>query len=139
MLGAGYQTFFAEPLPDWHLGAEIGAAFRGGSGLSGEIWGGAVARYDGFRLGEDLRVSPSVTFGLSAITDPMGIEADRAQQRQANPAVLFYLTPEVSFSSVDNPATEVFFRLHHRSGAWGTLGGMGDGANAQVLGVRHRF
>lgn len=138
-LGAGYQHFFAQPLSDWHVGAEVGVAFRGGVVVSGEVWAGAVARYDGFQLGENLRVSPSFTFGLSAITNSMGIEAQRAAERQADPSVLFYLAPEVSFSRVDNPDTELFLRLHHRSGAWGTLGNMGDGANAQVIGIRHRF
>jgi hypothetical protein len=139
VLGAGYQKFFAEPLPDWHLGAEVGAAFRGGMDVSGELWAGAVARYDGFHLGENLRISPSFTFGLSAITNPIGKEARRAEQRRGDPSVLFFLAPEISFASLDHPDTELFVRLHHRSGAWGTLGGMGDGANAQVIGIRHRF
>jgi len=139
VFGVGYQKFFAEPMPDWHLGAEVGVALRGGTVVSGEVWAGAVARYDGFHLGENLRVSPSFTFGLSAVTNPIGKEAERAQQRQGDPSVLFFLAPEISFASLDKPDTEVFVRLHHRSGAWGTLGDMGDGANAQVIGIRHRF
>ena len=139
VLGGGYQRFFAEPLPDWHLGAEVGVALRGGVVVSSEIWAGAVARYDGFHLGENLRISPSFTFGLSAVSNPIGIEADRAQARHADPTVLFFLAPEVSLATMDNPDTEFFLRLHHRSGAWGTLGDMADGANAQVVGIRHRF
>lgn len=140
VVGAGYQKFLVEPLPDLHVGVETGVALRGGDGgISGEVWAGAVARYDGFRLGENLRISPALTFGLSAITNPIGIEAERAHDLQADPTVLFFMAPEISVASLDHPDTEVFIRLQHRSGAWGTLGGMSDGANAQVVGIRHRL
>lgn len=139
VLGGGYQNFLWQPLPDLHLGAEIGLAWRGGTVSSGEVWAGAVARYDGLHLGENLRVSPAITVGLSAITNPIGVEAERAQRRNADPTLLFFMAPEVSVATLDNPDTELFVRLQHRSGAWGTLGGMADGANAQVFGLRHRF
>ena len=140
VLGGGYQQFVLEPLPQLRLGLELGVALRGGAGIvSGEAWGGAVARYDGFHLGENLRVSPSITVGLSTITNPIGVEADRARTLNADPTLLFFMAPELSMATLDNPDTEYFIRLQHRSGAWGTLGGMSDGANAQVLGVRHHF
>lgn len=140
VVGAGYQKFFGEPLPDLHLGVETGVALRGGANvISGEVWAGAVARYDGLHLGENLRISPSITFGLSAITNPIGVEAERAQHLNADPSVLFFMAPEISVAALDHPDTEIFVRLQHRSGAWGTLGGMSDGANAQVIGIRHRF
>jgi len=31
------------------------------------------------------------------------------------------------------------FRLQHRSGAYGTLGGMQEGNNASTIGIRQRF
>tara|TARA_R110002051_G_scaffold264083_1_gene323996 strand:- start:63 stop:662 length:600 start_codon:yes stop_codon:yes gene_type:complete len=139
VLGGGYQQFVLEPLPALRLGAEIGMALRGGTSISGEVWAGPVLRYDGFRLGENLRVSPSLTVGLSAVTSPIGVEAERAQRRNGDPTLLFFMAPEISVSTLDNPDTELFYRLQHRSGAWGTLGGMADGANAQVIGLRHRF
>lgn len=139
VLGGGYQQFVLEPLPDLHLGAEIGLALRGGTAASGEIWVGPVLRYDGLRLGDNLRVSPSLTVGLSAVTGPIGVEAERAQRRNADPTLLFFMAPEISVSTVDNPDTELFYRVQHRSGAWGTLGGMADGANAQVIGIRFKF
>lgn len=139
VLGGGYQKFVAEPLTDLHLGLEAGLALRGGVIVSGEAWLGAVARYDGFHLGENLRISPAITVGLSAVTNPIGIEAERAQRRNADPSLLFFMAPEIAVSTVDNPDIELFYRVQHRSGAWGTLGGMADGANAQVIGMRYRF
>ena len=139
VLGGGYQKFIAEPVVGLRLGAEVGVALRGGVVTSGEVWAGAVARYDGLMLGENLRIAPAVTFGLSAVTNPIGVEARRAAQRNADPTLLFYFAPEVNFSFADNPDTEVFYRIQHRSGAWGTLGNMADGANAQTIGIRHHF
>lgn len=139
VLGAGYQKFLAEPMTDLHLGVEVGVALRGGIVASGEVWMGAVVRYDGLRLGENLRISPAITGGFSAITNPIGVEAERAQQRDGDPSLLFFMAPEISIATLDHPDTELFYRLQHRSGAWGTLGGMADGANAQVVGIRHHF
>ncbi|MCS6760226.1 MAG: hypothetical protein MO852_15830 [Candidatus Devosia euplotis] len=92
-----------------------------------------VARYDGFHLGENLRLSPSITVGLSAVTNPIRVEAEQAQRLNADPTLLFFIPPEISAAALDNPDTELFARLQHRSGAWVTLGGMSDGANAQVV------
>jgi len=139
VLGAGYQKFLAEPLPDFHLGVEAGLALRGGQQASGEVWAGAVARYDGWTIGEQLRISPAFTFGLSAVTNSIGVEAERAADRHADPGLLFYLAPEINLSAPDNPDTELFYRVQHRSGAWGTMGDMFDGHNAQVIGLRHHF
>ena len=139
VLGGGYQKFLFEPLPDLRLGAEIGMALRGGTSTSGEIWAGPVLRYDGLRLGDKLRLSPSLTVGLSAVTGPIGVEAERAERRNGDPTLLFFMAPEIAVSTLDNPDTELFYRVQHRSGAWDTLGGMADGANAQVFGIRFKF
>jgi hypothetical protein len=37
------------------------------------------------------------------------------------------------------PNTELVFRIQHRSGAYGTLGAMKEGNNANVIGIRQRF
>jgi hypothetical protein len=138
VLGGGYQQFYLEPWEDVRFGWEAGVALRGGDDpVSGEVWAGLVGRYDGWRIG-DVNISPSVTFGLSAITDTIGIETDRVAEG-ANPHLLFYIAPEISASIGENAQTEVFFRVQHRSGAWGQLGQMGDGHNANAIGVRYKF
>lgn len=138
ILGGGYQYYFAEPVENFKVGVEAGAAVRTGAETTGEVWAGAVGRYDGWVIGDAVRVSPSLTFGVSAVTDTMGAEARREAADGLPGDVLFYLSPEISFASTENPETEVFWRLHHRSGAWNTFGGGGT-ANATTIGIRTSF
>ncbi|MBR0555666.1 hypothetical protein J5J10_08220 [Ciceribacter sp. L1K23] len=140
VVGFGYQ-FFPYSIGEVKLGLEAGLAGRFGGDASAEIWGGLVARYDGFVIADKVRISPAFTFGISHVTGTMeGREQDNEDSRKNGDAsTLFYLGPEISLSSVDNPNREIFWRLHHRSGAWGTLGNMEGGSNANLLGVRYRF
>lgn len=138
LFGVGYQIFPFR-LEQFSLGLEAGLAGRFGPNTSGEIWGGVVGRHDGFQLGP-VRLSPSFTFGISHVSNSQkGRERDHEQERDGNARTLFYLGPELSFSAETLPNTEIFWRLHHRSGAWGTLGDMHGGSNANVLGVRYKF
>ena len=139
ILGGGYQYFLAEPIEDVKVGIETGAALRTGSGeTTGEVWGGVVGRYDGLVIQDSIRISPSLTFGASAVTDTMGVEAEREAADGLPGDLLFYLSPEISVSTTEHPESEVFWRLHHRSGAWNTFGGGGT-ANATTIGVRTSF
>lgn len=138
ILGGGYQYFIAEPVENFHFGVEAGGAVRTGAQTTAEVWAGVVGRYDGWVLGDALRISPSLTFGASAVTDTMGIEARREEGDGLPGNLLFYLSPEISISAAENPDTEMFWRLHHRSGAWNTFGG-GGSANATVIGIRTSF
>tara|TARA_R100000365_G_scaffold905_1_gene3285 strand:- start:94 stop:702 length:609 start_codon:yes stop_codon:yes gene_type:complete len=119
------------------VGWETGGAVRAGETTSAEVWSGPYVGHDGIELGEAVKVSPSVTFGLSAVTGSMGSEQRRARSEGGSPELLFYLSPEIALSSVQNPDTEVFWRLHHRSGAWGTIGA--GSANATTVGLRQHF
>ena len=139
VLGAGYQQFFGEPVDNFRVGLEVGGAVRAGSErTTGEIWGGVVGRHDGIVVGDGLRISPALTFGVSVVDDTMGIEAWREDHDGLPGNVLFYLSPEISFSSKENPDTELFWRIHHRSGAWNSFGG-GGSANATTIGFRTGF
>lgn len=139
ILGVGYQKTLGYIGDDVNWGVEVGVAGRLGNVTSAEAWAGLMLRYDGFILGDRLRISPSFTAGLSAVTDPIGVERDREIEHNGDATLLFYLGPEISVTSLDNPNVEAFWRVHHRSGAWGTLGGMGDAANANVFGLRWHF
>lgn len=138
IMGGGYQRFLGEPIENLNVGIEVGAAIRSGDKATGEVWAGLVARHDGLVIGDAVRVSPSLTFGASAVTDTMGTEAEREAKDGLPGNLLFYLSPEISFASLHNPHNEVFVRLHHRSGAWNTFGG-GGSANATMIGVRTSF
>jgi hypothetical protein len=119
------------------VGLEIGGAVRAGEATSLEIWSGPYVRHDGFVLGDTVKISPSITFGLSGVTGSMGTEQRLALSEGGSPELLFYLSPEIALSSPQNSDTEVFWRLHHRSGAWGTIGG--GSANATTIGLRQHF
>jgi len=148
LLGSDYEDNFVagigyQHLPfnwgDFWLGGEIGAAGRFGDNTTGEFWGGAVARYD-VTLFDAVRVAPAFTFGLSAITDTMsGRETSLEEEYDGDASLLFYLGPEINLGLASHPEMEVFWRLHHRSGANGTLGDMRGAANANVFGLRYRF
>lgn len=120
------------------LGYELGAAARYGMDSTFEAWGGLVGRLDDLRfLG--LYVSPSVVFGLSYVSAAHEGREKRLDQRAEGDArVLFYLSPELDFRTSPESRYSVFYRLHHRSGAWNTLG-MEGATNANVIGLRMRF
>lgn len=134
--GIGYQRFLYQ-YQSFKLGVEAGLGLRLGSPSSAEIWGGAVARITEFTFG-DITITPSLTLGLSAVTDTIGIETQRAQALGHEVPVLFYLSPEISISSATQPQWEAFARIQHRSGGFGTIAEI-DGSNAAVLGLRYKF
>lgn len=140
LLGAGYQKFLVGHEGSLRLGAELGLALRKGSDPSAEAWAGLVLRADGILQTKDIRLSASVTGGFSLITQPLDVEIAREIDRGGGDSqLLFYMAPELSLSTASNPNMELFYRLQHRSGGWETLGGMGEGANANTVGVRWSF
>lgn len=139
LLGFGYQKFFFVDPNGISLGAEIGAGARWGvSAPSAELWTGGVVRYGGIKLFDKLRVSPAVTVGFSYVTGTTLPEAERETGSGDSAGLLFYLGPEINLSLVDKPEWEMFARIQHRSGLYGTLADI-DGANALSVGLRHRF
>lgn len=139
IFGFGYQIF-PYSLGRVKLGLEGGFAGRFGGSTDAEIWGGVVGSYDSIEIAGTVRIKPSFTFGISHVTEThSGRERRQEKERNGDARTLFYLGPELSFSKVSQPDLEVFWRLHHRSGAWGTLGDMHGGSNANVLGIRYNF
>jgi hypothetical protein len=136
IFGGAYQRFLAAPA-GVRVGVEAGLAGRIGAANSAEAWAGIVARVD-VELFDLVRFSPSIVWGVSAVTAPMaGGEAERTAN--GDPHLLFYLGPELAFSPIDHPETEVFIRNHHRSGAWKTLGNVAGAQDSIALGLRHHF
>ena len=96
VLGAGYQQFFGEPVDNFRVGLEVGGAVRAGSErTTGEIWGGVVGRHDGIVVGDGLRISPALTFGVSVVDGTMGSGGKDHDGLPGN--VLFYLSPKSVF------------------------------------------
>jgi hypothetical protein len=136
--GAGYQRFLWAHEGGFKLGVEAGLGLRMGDRSSVEAWLGAVGRFDVFELGE-FNITPSLTFGLSVVSDTIGTETQRAQQLGLDSVpVLFYMGPEIAVSNDGLPNIEAFGRVQHRSGGFGTIAPI-DGSNAAVLGVRYKF
>jgi hypothetical protein len=153
ILGGAYQRDFLEFNSGFAIGAEVGLADRFGhyriccdsisysSSLthSLELWGGAVLRHKGVTLFDAVSISPGFVLGLSGISNPIGQEALHQIDHAGSAKVLFYLGFDLAFSLASLPNTELVFRVHHRSGGYGTLGGLKEGNNANVIGIRHRF
>ncbi|MCP8885347.1 hypothetical protein NIM87_17695 [Devosia sp. XJ19-1] len=135
-VGAGYQRFFYA-YESFALGVEAGLGLRLGTPSSAEAWAGLVGRLTEFELG-DFNVTPSVTAGLSVVTDTIGAESRRTAQAGESATVLYYLAPEIAVSHDDHPEWEAFTRIQHRSGGFGTIAHI-DGANAITAGLRYKF
>ena len=153
IVGAAYQRDLVQFNSGILVGAEIGLADRFGHYKiccntisysenelhSAELWGGVSFRHEGLKLFDAVRISPGFVFGLSAISNPIGQEGEHQLLHKGSARVLFYLGFEVAFALANQPDTELVYRVQHRSGAYGTLGGLKEGNNANVIGIRHRF
>lgn len=121
------------------LGPEVGTAARFGCRWSSEIWGGGALRHPGVVLFERLRVEPAFTLGMSWIDRSIGIERKREETQEGDATWLVYLGPELAFSLPRYPEWAIFYRLHHRSGAFRTFGNLKGGHNANTIGLRYSF
>ncbi len=153
IVGGAYQRDLLQFNSGILVGAELGLADRFGhykiccdtivfsNNLvhSAELWGGVAFRHQGIALFDAVRISPGLVFGLSAISNPIGQEAEHQIVHQGSAKVLFYLGFDLAFALANSPNTELVFRIQHRSGGYGTLGAMKEGNNANVVGIRQRF
>lgn len=153
IVGGAYQRDFFQFNSGLLIGAEVGIADRFGHYSiccdtivysnsivqSAEFWGGASFRTQGLALFDTVRVSPGFVFGLSLISNPIGQEGEHQIVHQGSAKILFYLGFDLAFALTNLPDTELVFRIQHRSGAYGTLGAMKEGNNANVIGIRQRF
>ena len=139
LLAIACDRDFLNPGYRFRLGGEVGLASRFGTPWSAETWGGVVVRHRGITIRDWITIAPALTAGVSLISHPLGVEAKREQGHDGDATLLFYFGPEIAISLPRHPRWELVYRLHHRSGADGTLGNMKEGHNANTLGIRHRF
>lgn len=140
MAGASYGRDFTEIGAGFVLGGVVGTAIRFGDDddTTGEFWAGVRLRHHGLVIG-DLAIAPALTLGLSAVTGPTQIERQREIHYDGDADLLGFVGPELSFRLRQLPNLEMVYQIHHRSGAAGTFGNMGEGSNASILGLRYRF
>jgi hypothetical protein len=153
IVGGAYQRDFFQFNSGLLIGAEVGLADRFGHysiccdtiaysnsvTQSVELWGGVSFRHQGVALFDTVRISPGFVFGLSVISSPIGQEGLHQIDHLGSAKVLFYLGFDLAFALANYPNTELVFRIQHRSGAYGTLGAIKEGNNANVVGIRQRF
>ena len=139
ILGGAYQRQFYELGFGFLLGGEVGVAGRFGTDSSAEIWGGLSIRTAPIPIGNIGFLAPGIVIGLSAVTNTIGEERIREITTGGNAALLGYIGPELAFTFREMPNLAIVYRLHHRSGGFGSLGGMREGHNAQVLGLRWQW
>jgi hypothetical protein len=153
IVGGAYQRDFFQFNSGLLIGAEVGLADRFGHysiccdtiaysnsvTQSVELWGGVSLRHQGVALFDTVRISPGFVFGLSVISSPIGQEGLHQIDHLGSAKVLFYLGFDLAFALANYPNTELVFRIQHRSGAYGTLGAIKEGNNANVVGIRQRF
>ncbi len=153
IVGGAYQRDFLQFNSGLLVGAEVGFADRFGHYSiccdtivysnrvvqSAEFWGGASFRSQGLALFDTIKVAPGFVFGLSLISNPIGQEGERQIAHDGSAKLLFYLGFDLAFALTKLPNTELVFRIQHRSGAYGTLGAMKEGNNANVIGTGQHF
>ncbi|MCT7373803.1 hypothetical protein [Chelativorans salis] len=140
MIGGVYGRDFHELGAGFVLGGVAGAALRFGENddTSGEIWAGVRIRHHGLVIG-DLAIAPGLTLGFSAVTSPTEIEREREIRYGGDATLLGFAGPEMAFRLRQAPNVELVYQLHHRSGSNGLFGDLGEGSNANTIGLRYRF
>jgi len=152
IVGAAYARDIFRIGLGFTFGGEVGAAVRTGPYSlccnpvvksswqnSGELWIGPRISHEGFVLFDTIRLAGAITWGLSVTNNSIGFERGREIAWNGSARTLFYFGPEIILSLVQFPSFEFVYRLHHRSGANGTLGNLREGYNANIFGVRYRF
>lgn len=100
-----------------------------------EVVGVLVARWESFPWDHELDTSLSVGEGLSWASE---LPAKERGGDEGTARLLNYMLFEVAASPWEERRWEGFLRVHHRSGVFGTFGGVYGASNFIGLGVRYR-
>ena len=98
-----------------------------------------MARWSSFPWSRTIRTTFSLGGGLSFATDIPSIEIHPQKPDGDYKNLLHYIAVEATFALPKRPDWQVVYRLHHRSGVFGLLGGDNVGNTAVEIGVRHYF
>ncbi len=103
-----------------------------------EEFGGAVyARWHRFPWNDTVRTTLALGLGPSYTTIYPQIEAQNDPNNRSRWLNQFNI--EATFGLPQYASTELLLRLQHRSGMFGTMGGVWDGSNFVVMGLRQHF
>lgn len=102
----------------------------------------ANLRWSDFPWNDRLPTTIAVGWGASYTSDITANEAEDAVEAPPDEGPqrwLNYLVVEYGFSLPHDPRWQIFYRLHHRSGASGLFASHEVGSNVMGLGVRYSF
>lgn len=107
-----------------------------------ETNGVMILRWRGTPWDDWLPTSFAVGSGLSLPSETPALE--RARRPGDSTRLLHYLFGEIAFALPDSrdrdrPDWEILLRYHHRSGAFGTFGGVSEASTVFALGLRRNF
>jgi hypothetical protein len=120
------------------LEGELGVGKRFGDSDAWEFFGLVFLRWDGLPWNEWVYTSIGVGIGPSYATEISETERRKSGNDQGS-RTLNMLVPEIAFALPDDEATQLVFRLHHRSGVFGLFNGVTGGSTFVTVGVRVRF
>lgn len=141
--GMGLELARIRELGPFHidLGLEVEGLVAQHWGLYGhnyqEVVGGLVLRWHRFPWSHVVPTSVSHGFGLSYTTRVPDQEV--RYRRGRSDRLLGFLMWDVMVSPPGHPEWAAFFRIHHRSGAAGTFGGVYGASNYPCVGLRYQF
>ena len=103
---------------------------------SGQVWGAAYLRYDGFPWNSFIRTSIAASTGLNYSFNKVQFED---QGGSGTAKLQHYFSPEITFAHPEHRDSEFVLRIHHRSAVFGLLGCSNCGSNVVTIGLRRRF
>lgn len=135
----GYSQIFHrfwENAGQWEWEAQVGKHF----GLQDhwELNGLALLRWNQYPWSNYVRTSFAVGDGLSWASSVPTLELASHTNEGATP-LLNYLLIELTFGAPKILDWDFVFRIHHRSGIFGTFNGVDGGSNVIGLGLKYRF
>lgn len=120
------------------LEPELGIGKRFGEQDETEFWGALFFRYRGFPWDHWVTTSVAISTGMNYATGTSEQEIERNRNDEGS-HWLHFLSPEITFALPSRPDIELMFRLHHRSGIFGTINGARGGNQYGTVGLRVRF
>jgi hypothetical protein len=129
----------------WGLDADLGMELEG---LISQHWGRYNRDYQEFVGSFNLRwhkfpwnecLPTTLGHGVGLSYATLVPEHEVLYRRGKSARLLAFLMWDVTFSLPGCPNWAVFFRIHHRSGGYGTFSGVHGAANYPAIGVKYLF
>ncbi len=140
VVGGGINYNLARFWRFFSVSVEGGAMYRFGQTEGGEFWANVGVSYDGFPWTDYVYTTLGVFLGPNVVTRLPAVERGTALQPEPYTSKLLNnLSPEISFALPSAPQNAVVIRYMHRSGVFGGINGVTEGANTLTAGFRYRF